>query len=112
MDADYGGVLIVPTIVGLVEVGKRLGLPTGYAVPVAVGLGLAITLGYALVAGLPGGRELADAGLRGVALGLSAAGLYSAVKHRSPGDAQELNGSAVGQPRRARVDGERPAGSR
>ena len=80
MDAEYGGVLIVPTIVGLVEVGKRLGLSATYAAPLAVGLGLLISVGYVTAAGLPGGSALADAALRGLALGLSAAGLYSGAK--------------------------------
>ena len=80
MDLEYGGILIVPTIVGLVEAAKRLGLPTAYAAPLSVGIGLAISVGYTAVAGLPGGTLLADATLRGVALGLSSAGLYSTIR--------------------------------
>ena len=75
MDAEYNGVMIVPTIIGLVEVGKRLGLRAAYAAPLAVGLGLSISVGYTTAAGLPGGGAVADAVLRGLALGLSAAGL-------------------------------------
>ena len=81
MDVVCGGVVIVPVIIGLVEMGKRLGLRTAYAAPLAVGLGLLISVGYVAAAGLPGGSALADAALRGVALGLSAAGLYSGVKN-------------------------------
>lgn len=80
MDAEYGGVMIVPMIIGLVEVGKRLGLGPTYAAPLAVGLGLLISVGYTAAAGLPGGGAVADATLRGLMLGLSAAGLYSGVK--------------------------------
>jgi hypothetical protein len=80
MDTQYGGVVIVPIIVGLVEVGKRLGLDSTYAAPLAVGLGLVISLGYTAAANLPGGSSLADAALHGLALGLSAAGLYSGAK--------------------------------
>lgn len=80
VDLEYGGILIVPTIVGLVEVGKRLGLGTAYAAPFAVGLGLLISVGYAVAANISGGTVVADAMLRGLTLGLSAAGLYSGVK--------------------------------
>lgn len=80
MDVQYGGVVIVPMIIGLVEVGKRLGLGAAYAAPLAVGLGLLISVGYGLAAGLPGGSALADVTLQGLALGLAAAGLYSGVK--------------------------------
>ncbi len=81
MDTEYGGVVVVPIIVGLVEVGKRLGLGSAYAAPVAVGLGLLVTpMGRGAAANLPGGSALADAVLRGLALGLSAAGLYSGTK--------------------------------
>ena len=80
MDLEYGGILIVPTIVGLVEAAKRLGVPTAYAAPLAVGLGVLISVGYALAAGVPERGALADATLRGLALGLSAAGLYSGVR--------------------------------
>ncbi len=80
MDTEYGGVVIVPIIVGLVEVGKRLGLGSAYAAPLAVGLGLLISVGYTAAASLPGGSTLANAILHGLALGLSAAGLYSGAK--------------------------------
>ena len=80
MDVQYGGVVIVPMIIGLVEVAKRLGLGAAYAALLAVGLGLLISVGYTLAAGLPDGSALADAMLQGLALGLAAAGLYSGVK--------------------------------
>ena len=80
MDQEYGGILIVPTIVRLVEAAKRLGLSTAYAAPLAVVIGLVISVGYTVAPGLPGGTLLADATLRGVALGLSSAGLYSTVR--------------------------------
>src|SRR5215207_77085 len=89
MDAEYGGVLIVPLIVGLVEAGKRLGLGAVYAAPLAVALGLGISVGYALAGSLPGGAALADAVLRGLALGLSAAGLYSGAKRWRDGAGTE-----------------------
>ena len=85
MDLEYGGILIVPTIVRLVEAAKRLGLPAAYAAPLAVGIGLVISVGYTGAAGLPGGTPLADATLRGIALGLSSAGLYSTVRQGMTG---------------------------
>ena len=87
MDLEYGGILVVPTIVGLVEAAKRLGVPTAYAAPLAVGIGVAISVGYTVAAGLPGGTLLADATLRGMALGLSSAGLYSTVRQGLTGGA-------------------------
>ena len=86
MNVEYGGIVIVPLIMGLVEVGKRLGLGTAAAAPLAVGLGLLISVGYTAAAGLAGGSILADATLRGLALGLSAAGLYSGAKRLAPRD--------------------------
>lgn len=80
MDTQYGGILIVPLIIGLVEAGKRLGLGTAYAAPLAAGLGLLLSVGYTAAGGLPGGKALADAMVQGLAYGLSAAGLYSGVK--------------------------------
>ncbi len=88
MDVEYGGILIVPTIVGLVEAAKRLGLPVQFAAPLAVSVGLAISVGYTLAAGTPGGTPLADATLRGLALGLSSAGLYSTVRQGLAGAPQ------------------------
>ena len=85
MDAMFGGFVMVPVIVGLVEVAKRLGLAGVYAAPLAIGLGLLFRLGYTLAAGLPGGEALANAVLRGLALGLSAAGLHSGVLCRRDG---------------------------
>ena len=80
MDVVCGGVVIVPVIIGLVEMGKRLGLRTAYAAPLAVGLGLLISVGSTVAADLPGGGAATDAVLRGLALGLSASGLYSGVR--------------------------------
>ena len=79
---DLGGVAMVPLIVGLVEMAKRLGLGSTWAAPLAVGLGLVVSLGLAATRG--GTAEgLARAALVGVGLGLSASGLYSGVKQWS-----------------------------
>jgi hypothetical protein len=83
-------VMIVPVILGLLLAAKRLGLPAAYEGPFAVAVGLAISLSYALVAGLPGGSVVVDATLRGVAVGLSAAGLCAGLRRR--GDARCTKG--------------------
>ncbi len=71
---------VVPVIVGLVVLALRLGLPPLYETPAAIMLGAAISLGYALAGQLPGGILVADALLRGVALGLTSAGLIATVR--------------------------------
>jgi hypothetical protein len=72
--------VVVPVIVGLVVLALRLGLPPIYETPVAVVLGVVISLGYALAGQLPGGTLIADALLRGVAVGLTSAGLIATVR--------------------------------
>lgn len=76
---EIGGVIVVPLIVGLVEAAKRLGLPARYAALAALGLGLAVSFG-AGVTTEAGGRDLFEAALVGLALGLSASGLYSVAR--------------------------------
>jgi len=76
---ELAGVALVPLIVGLVEMAKRLGLPIAWAAPLAVGLGLLASVGWTL-AERGGADGLASAALVGVALGLSASGLYSGTK--------------------------------
>lgn len=81
MEWEIGGIVIVPLIVGLVEVAKRLGLSARYAALASVAVGLAISLA-AWVATETGGpaREGFQAVLLGLALGLSASGLYSVTR--------------------------------
>jgi hypothetical protein len=71
--------MAVPLIVGLVELAKRLGLSARYAALLALGLGVAVSGGAWLAAWL-GGRGLFEAALGGLALGLSASGLYSVTR--------------------------------
>ena len=71
---------VVPVIVGLVVLALRLRLPPIRETPLAVTLGMAISLDYALAAQLPGGSLLADALLRGAAAGLTSAGLIATVR--------------------------------
>jgi hypothetical protein len=84
MGEELGGIALVPLIVGLVEMTKRLGLGAAWAAPLAVGLGLLASVGWAVALGpgsTPPSEALARAALMGIALGLSASGLYSGLKH-------------------------------
>lgn len=80
MPTEYAGVLVVPLIIGLVEAAKKLGLNGVWATPLAVGCGLAISVGYEAAKQSPGAETWLNALLWGVALGLSASGLYSGTK--------------------------------
>ena len=84
---ELAGVAVVPLIVGLVEVAKGVGLGSRWAPALAIGLGLALSLGYRAALGVPAGAEWAQATLSGLAFGLAATGLYSgarAVTHAAP----------------------------
>ena len=74
---------VVPVIVGLVVLALRLGLPPLYETPAAIMLGVAINLGYVLAGQRPGGLVVADALLRGVAVGLTSAGLIATIRRFS-----------------------------
>lgn len=71
---------VVPVIVGLVALAIRLGMPPIYETPAAIVLGVAISLGYALAAQIPGGTVVADALFRGVAVGLTSAGAIATIR--------------------------------
>lgn len=75
MDVTYLGIALVPLIVGLVEVVKRaVGLPASLAPLVAVAIGLALAY-------LVGEGSVAERVVTGLALGLSAVGLYSSSRN-------------------------------
>jgi hypothetical protein len=92
MPTELAGIAVVPLIIGLVEVAKRMGLAARWAAPLSVCLGLAVGLGaYAMgdCGAAPGAaaqptvfpcNSLFDALLVGLALGLSATGLYSGAR--------------------------------
>ena len=65
-------ILIVPAVIGLVNMLKRAGLPTALAGPVAVALGLAFTIGY----GIWGEHQLFVLSMLGILIGLGATGFY------------------------------------
>ncbi|WP_284141054.1 MULTISPECIES: hypothetical protein [unclassified Virgibacillus] len=69
------GVVLIPIIMGLIEVAKILGLPRKYAPLLAVILGVAAGTIYANPDSLRGGI------LIGIALGLSSVGLYSGTRN-------------------------------
>src|SRR6185295_6625765 len=78
---DVGiAVSIVPIVVGLVVLGLRFGLPTLYETPLAIALGVSISVGYTVADQVPGGGVIADAVLRGVAIGLTSAGLIAGIR--------------------------------
>ena len=85
------GVLAAPTIAGLVEAATRLALAGKYAAPLALALELAISVGYAVAAELPGGGARMGIELRGLPFGLSAAvlGWTLARPRDSAGPAEE-----------------------
>ncbi len=80
MPTEYAGVLAIPLIIGLVEAAKRLGMDSVWATPMAVGWGLAISVGSEAARHVPGSEAWLNAVLWGMALGLSASGLYSGTK--------------------------------
>lgn len=68
-------IAIVPLIVGLVELVKKLGLPSKFCPVVSVILGIIIGLVYISP------DDVAKGVLVGASLGLSAVGLYSGTKN-------------------------------
>lgn len=75
MDMEIYGILIVPLILGLVEVAKRVGLPDKWSPILSVVLGL--LAGVLLL--FP--EDIRQGVVVGLALGLSATGLYSGAKN-------------------------------
>ncbi len=77
MDMELYGVSAVLVIIGLVQLAKQVGLPSKYGGLLAVALGVGVALGYAYYAEIAAFRAV----VTGLALGLSAAGLYSTTKN-------------------------------
>lgn len=72
-------VAIIPLIVGLVELAKKLGLPDKFAAVLSAILGVVIGLVYVAP------DDPAKAILVGLSMGLAASGLYSGVKNTVEG---------------------------
>ncbi len=77
MDLEIYGVSAVLVIIGLVQLAKQVGFNSKYGGVLAVVLGLAVSLGYAYWAEVTAFKAV----ITGLALGLSAAGLYSTAKN-------------------------------
>ncbi|MBM7717196.1 hypothetical protein JOC94_004221 [Bacillus thermophilus] len=69
------GIVLIPIILGLVEIGKSLGMPKKYSPVVSLILGILAGIVYVHP------DNLAAATLVGIALGLAAVGLYSSGKN-------------------------------
>lgn len=81
---DYIQLVIIPIIIGLVEVAKRTGLPNKFSPLVSVILGLVFGIMYL--------NPLLDGIVVGLVIGLSATGLYSGSKNmfrRSPKNTED-----------------------
>ena len=72
-------VAIIPLIVGIVELAKKLGLPDKFAAVLSAILGVVIGLVYVAPENPP------KAILVGLSMGLAASGLYSGVKNTVEG---------------------------
>lgn len=68
--------LVVPAVVGLINMLKAVGLATRWAGPVAVAIGLVVMLAY----GVWGEHPLFTYALLGILIGLGAAGFYDLAK--------------------------------
>jgi len=75
MDIEVYGVFIVPLIIGLVEAAKRVGFPDKWSPLLSVVLGLIAGLTILFPS------DLGQGVIVGIALGLSATGLYSGTKN-------------------------------
>lgn len=66
-------VALIPATMGLVDVAKRAGLPSKYAPILSLGIGVALGVATSL-------DNLQKGIITGIAIGLSASGLYSGTK--------------------------------
>ena len=73
MDIQMYDVALIPATMGLVEVAKSAGLPGKYAPIVSLAIGIALGIGTSL-------DNIGKGVIVGVAVGLSASGLYSGTK--------------------------------
>ena len=79
MEMNYAGIAVVPIIIGLAEIFKKIGLSTKF-IPI-------VNLVFGLMAGIlvlqP--TDLIAGIIQGLFIGLSASGLYSSVKNVKEG---------------------------
>lgn len=72
---EYRGIAIIPLLIGILEVLKKVGLKEKY-VPVA-----SVLLGIVIGIGLFGNGDIRAGLVQGIFIGLSAVGLYSGTKN-------------------------------
>ncbi|MSU03199.1 hypothetical protein [Tissierella pigra] len=70
---EYGGIAIIPLLIGILEVFKKVGLHERYIPVLSVVLGIGI--------GLFGNGDMKTGLVQGIFIGLSAVGLYSGTKN-------------------------------
>ena len=73
MDPVIYDVALIPATMGLVDVAKKAGLPSKYAPILSLGIGVALGIATSL-------DNLQKGIITGIAIGLSASGLYSGTK--------------------------------
>lgn len=73
MNIEIYDVALIPATMGLVEVAKSAGLPSKYAPIVSLGIGTALGVATSL-------DNMSKGIIVGIAIGLSASGLYSGTK--------------------------------
>ena len=74
------GISVVAAIIGLIEGLKTMGMRPRWSLPVAVAIGLLFTLLLQTAIRWPGVRSWVEAVFLGLAIGLSACGLYGGGK--------------------------------
>lgn len=77
MDLEIYGISAVLLIMGIVQLAKNVGFPSKYAGVLSVGMGVLASVGYTLFQE----TEIFKTLVIGLALGLSASGLYSTQKN-------------------------------
>lgn len=73
MNVEMYDVALIPATMGLVEVAKSAGLPSKYAPIVSLAIGTCLGIGTSL-------DNIGKGVIVGIAIGLSASGLYSGTK--------------------------------
>lgn len=77
LDVVWAGLAAVPIVAGLIQVARQVGLPANWAPLLAVGLGLAGSVGFSYTAGE---ATIQTAVAQGLAIGLSSSGFYSWIR--------------------------------
>ena len=81
LELVIGGIALAPIIVALIELAKRLGLPSGYAPYLNAVLSVIAYVAVYYLGLYPGYTDWVVIGLNILLIFLSGAGLYTTVKH-------------------------------